>query len=75
MPRLIYELEHINVPSNELKYLFTDHNTHNITINERNILIDRLYKILLRIIQKSTNLNSYGNFDEVLTDTFKNICR
>ena len=73
MPRLIYELEHINVPSNELKYLFTDHNTHNITINERNILIDRLYKILLRIIQKSTNLNSYGNFDEVLTDTFKKI--
>ena len=73
IPRLIYELEHINVPSNELKYLFSDNNTHNITINERNILIDRLYKILVRIIQKSTNLNSYGNFDEVMANAFKKI--
>ena len=73
IPRLQYELEHLTIPSNELKYLFYDNNTHNITINERNILIDRLYRILIKIIQRSTNLNSYGNFDEKLSSIFKNL--
>ena len=30
-----------------------------------------LYKILLRILQNSTSLNSYGNFDQELFNTFK----
>ena len=72
IPRLIYELENITVPCNEIKYLFSDSsNTHDITINEKNALIDRLYKILLRILQNSTSLNSYGNFDQELFNTFK----
>ena len=71
VPRLIYELEHITIPCSELKYLFSDsNNTHNITINDKNNLIDRLYKILLKILQNSTNLNSYGNFDQDLFNTF-----
>ena len=73
IPRLQYELEHLTIPSNELKYSFNDNNTHNITINERNILIDRLYKILIKILQRSTNINSYGNFDEKILNIFKNI--
>ena len=39
IPRLIYELENITVPCNEIKYLFSDSsNTHDITINEKNAL-------------------------------------
>ena len=73
IPRLIYELEYLTVPSSELKYLFNDSKTHEISINERNNLIDRLYRILIRIIQNSTNLNNYGNFDQELANTFKKI--
>ena len=73
IPRLKYELEHLNIPSKELKYLFVNSNSHEITIKERNNLIDRLYKVLLKIIQNSTNLNSYGNFDHELTNIFKKI--
>ena len=74
IPRLIYELENINISSNELKYNFNnDNNTHNITINERNILIDRLYKVLLKIVSNNSNLNSYGNFDQLLIESFKKI--
>jgi hypothetical protein len=74
IPRLIYELENIGINSSELKYDFImDNNTHSITINERNILIDRLYKILLKIVIKNSNLNSYGNFDQILSGTFKQI--
>ena len=74
IPRLIYELENIGINSTELKYDFImDNNSHNITINERNILIDRLYKILLKIVVKNSNLNSYGNFDQSLSEVFKQI--
>ena len=74
IPRLIYELENIGINSSELKYDFImDNNSHNITMNERNILIDRLYKILLKIVIKNSNLNSYGNFDQVLSGVFKQI--
>ena len=74
IPRLIYELENIEVNSAEIKYGFDyDNYTHNITINERNILIDRLYKILLKIVAKSSNLTSYGNFDQTLSEIFKKI--
>ena len=73
IPRLIYEIEHLTVSSSDLKYLFIDNKTHEITINERNNLIDRLYKILIRIIQNSTNLNNYGNFDQELSNVFKKI--
>jgi len=36
-------------------------------------IIDRPHNILFRIIQKSTNLISYGNFDEVLANIFTTI--
>ena len=76
IPRLIYELENIGINSNELKYNFiNDNNTHNITTYERNVLIDRLFKILLKIVVKSSNLISYGNFDQNLTEVFKNIIK
>ena len=71
IPRLIYELENISVPINKLKYLYYENKTHNITTNEKNILINRLFKILIRIIQKSTNLNTLGNLDLELSNTFK----
>ena len=71
IPRLIYELENIEKDSKELKYNFNiDNYSHNITTNERNILIDRLFKILLKIISRNSNLNSYGNFDQNLTGIF-----
>ena len=73
IPRIIYELENINIPSNELKYSFNDNNSHVITINERNNLIDRLFRILIRIIQSSTSLNSYGNFDQNLCNSFQKL--
>ena len=71
IPRLIYELENIEKDSKELKYNFNiDNYSHNITTNERNILIDRLFKILLKIVAKNSNLNTYGNFDQNLTEVF-----
>ena len=71
IPRLIYELENIEIPSNELKYDFNKE--EKITMNQRNLLIDSLFLVLIKIIKKSTNSNIYGNFEQILVNTFKKI--
>ena len=71
IPRLIYELENIEIPSDELKYNFNEE--EKITINQRNLLIDRLFLLLIKIIKKSTNSNVFGNFEQILVETFKKI--
>ena len=75
IPRLIYELEHITVPDSEVKYSFIDNTEkkHNPTINERTILISKIFKILVKIVQKTTNINSLNNIDSVLSDKIKNL--
>ena len=71
MPRLIYELENIEIPSDELKYNFNTE--EKITINQRNLLIDRLFLVLIKIFKKSTNSSLFGNFELNLVETFKKI--
>ena len=75
IPRLIYELEHITVPDTEVKYSFIDNTEkkHNPTTNERTILISKIFKILVKIIQKTTNINSLNNIDSQLSIRIKNL--
>ena len=75
IPRLIYELEHITVPDTEVKYSFIDNteDKHNPTTNERTILISEIFKILIRIIEKTTDVNSLNDFDYILSIRIKNL--
>ena len=71
LPRIVYEIDNIEIESNELKYNFKEENKI-ITINQRNNLIDKLFRVLIKIIKKNTNLNMYGNFEDILIELFKN---
>ena len=71
LPRLIYELENLEIPSDELKYKYN--NDIKITINQRNNLIDKLFRVLIKIVKKSSSLNQFGNFDLILEGVFKKI--
>ena len=71
LPRLTYELDNLEIPSEELKYGFNKDYT--ITINQRNNLIDKLFRVLVKIVKKNSDLNPFGNFDKILEDTFKKI--
>ena len=75
LPRLIYELEHITIPDNEIKYSFIDNSEkrHNPTTYERIVLISKIFKILVKIAQKTTNINSLNNIDSILSEKIKNL--
>ena len=77
LPRLIYELEHITIPDIEIKYSFVDtsEKRHSPTKNERCILISKIFKILIKIAKKTTNINSLSNIDTSLSITIKNILK
>ena len=68
---MIFELENLETNSDEIVYKFNK--DIKVTINQRNNLIDKLFRVLIKIIKKSTNLNLLGNFDESLVKTFKKI--
>ena len=77
LPRLVYELEHITVPDSEIKYSFVDtsEKSHNPTTNERCILISKIFKILIKIAKKTTNINSLNNIDTSLPVAIKKILK
>lgn len=77
LPRLVYELEHIKVPDTEIKYSFVDNSEkrHSPTTNERCILISKIFKILIKIAKKTTNINSLNNIDNSLSVVIKKILK
>ena len=75
LPRLIYELDHIDVPDDEVKYSFVDNTEEksNPSTIQRCFLISKILKILIKIAQKITNINSLNILDSLLSDTIKNL--
>ena len=77
LPRLVYELEHITVSDTEIKYSFIDDSEkrHSPTTNERCTLISKIFKILIKIAKKTTNINSLNNIDNSLSVVIKKILK
>ena len=68
---MIFELENLETSSDEIVYKFNK--DIKVTIYQRNNLIDKLFRVLIKIIKKCSNLNLLGNFDQNLLETFKKI--
>ena len=76
IPRLIYELEHLNSAEGELIYNAikdADISVKYPTIFSRIFLINKIILIIFRFINKTTNIEKVNKIDELILEPIKNL--
>ena len=76
IPRIIYELEHLNSPESENKYIFNkeiDKEMEFPNIIARVKLINKIFNILYKYIQKVTNIENMNKLDSAITESIKSL--
>ena len=76
IPRLLYELEHLNSPQGEIKYININENDENVEypnlIDRVNVII-KIYKIIDKFINRATNIDIANKIYEILSGPFKSL--
>ena len=74
MPRLLYELEHLNSPQGELKYIYAKEKGKEFpSLIGRVNIINKIYQILFTYIQRTTNIDTVNKIDSVLLEPIKTL--
>ena len=76
IPRLIYELEHLNSPEGELKYNIlpdVDNKIQHPHIFHRIFLIYKIILIIFKFINKTTNIEKVNEIDSLIIEPIKHL--
>ena len=68
LPRLVYELNHINDAKNEIKSI---HNIESPDINEKDYVLSNILLFFIKLVMNSTNINIVNKIENILIEPIK----
>ena len=78
IPRLIYELEHLDSPQCEIKYINVNSNDENVEyprLIDRVKIINKIFRIIYKFIQRATNIDIVNKIYSILSEPIKSLIK